>query len=404
MGVDRPLRSRRRQALTAAVALTLLTAPLSSATARSPGRTSDDVAEEIVRVQLRAEQAAQAWRDADFVAEDLAAELVIAEQQVTDAAVRLEAMRGTLAAIAVRRFTEAGASGPVVFFTEDPMPPIERDVLRAIATEEATLDLDELADVERDLVEGREQVRALKDDVEQAKLELEAQTRALEDDLAELEVLRVRLEEEEVARAYERRIAEIRRAQEEEAAGREAERAAAEKAAADKAAVERAAADRAAAEAAISVVAARGSGVSEAVPAFAPPEQVFGDGGWRCPVAGPNAFGDTWGAARSGGRRHKGVDMMSPEGTPLVAVVSGEARMKNDPLGGRIVSLVGDDGARYYYAHLSNWEGSSRRVEAGEVIGYVGHTGNTSADHLHFEIRPGGGANVNPYPTDRQHC
>jgi murein DD-endopeptidase MepM/ murein hydrolase activator NlpD len=96
--------------------------------------------------------------------------------------------------------------------------------------------------------------------------------------------------------------------------------------------------------------------------------------------------------------------MMSPEGTPLVAVVSGEARMKNDPLGGRIVSLIGDDGDRYYYAHLSNWEGSSRRVEAGEVIGYVGRTGNTSANHLHFEIRPGGGANVNPYPTVRQNC
>jgi hypothetical protein len=191
MGVDRPLRSRSRHAVTAALTLTLITAPLSSATARSPGQTSNEVAEEIVRVQLRAEQAAQAWRDADFVAEDLAAELVDAEQRVTDSAVKLEAMSATLTEIAVRRFTEVGASGPIVFFTNDPMPPIQRDVLRTIATQAGTLDLDELADVERDLVAGREEVRALKDDVEEAKLELEAQTRSLEADLVELEALRV---------------------------------------------------------------------------------------------------------------------------------------------------------------------------------------------------------------------
>jgi murein DD-endopeptidase MepM/ murein hydrolase activator NlpD len=135
-----------------------------------------------------------------------------------------------------------------------------------------------------------------------------------------------------------------------------------------------------------------------------PPPPVLVGGDWLCPVAGPNAFGDTWGAARSGGRTHQGVDMMSPYGTPVVAVVSGFSTPKVNNLGGNTVSLVGDDGNRYYYAHLSSWEGGARAVAQGEVLGYVGHTGDTSANHLHFEIHPGGGAAVNPYPTVRAHC
>ena len=96
--------------------------------------------------------------------------------------------------------------------------------------------------------------------------------------------------------------------------------------------------------------------------------------------------------------------MMSAYGTPLVAVVSGFSTPKVNGLGGNTVSLVGDDGNRYYYAHLSSWEGGARAVAQGEVLGYVGHTGDSPANHLHFEIHPGGGAAVNPYPTVRAHC
>jgi murein DD-endopeptidase MepM/ murein hydrolase activator NlpD len=313
-------------------------------------------------------------------------------------------MLSTLSELAVERFTEAGAAGPIVFFTADPMLQIERDTLRTIATQQGSLDLDEYADVEADLVQRREEVKALKAGVEEAKADLEERSRALDADLRELEAVRVRLREEEVRRAYEAQLAAARKAAEEEAARVAAERAAAEQRAAD----ERAAADRTARQAAddAAIESARGSGVGhvEGLAAGEEPARVFGSSNWVCPVAGPNAFGDTWGAARSGGRRHKGVDMMSPHGTPLVAVVSGEARMKTDGLGGNVVSLLGDDGARYYYAHLSAWEGPSRRVEAGEVVGYIGRTGNTSANHLHFEIHPGGGAAVNPYPTVRQAC
>lgn len=137
--------------------------------------------------------------------------------------------------------------------------------------------------------------------------------------------------------------------------------------------------------------------------------QIVGGGGsWFCPVQGSVSFSDTYGAPRSGGRTHKGVDMFAARGTPTVAVVAGSVFFQSDPLGGLAAYVNGNDGNTYYYAHLNDYVGGGRSVAAGEVVGRVGNTGDASdaPPHLHFEIRPGGpnGPRINPYPTVRAHC
>jgi murein DD-endopeptidase MepM/ murein hydrolase activator NlpD len=98
--------------------------------------------------------------------------------------------------------------------------------------------------------------------------------------------------------------------------------------------------------------------------------------------------------------KHLGIDIFADAGTPVVAVDDGTVRFADDPKGGQVFYLTTADGTVYYGAHLSAWEGASPRAAvAGEVLGYVGTTGNaagTSA-HLHFMVKPFGGVAVDPY-------
>lgn len=130
--------------------------------------------------------------------------------------------------------------------------------------------------------------------------------------------------------------------------------------------------------------------------------------GFMCPVQGRSYFIDSWGFARSGGRKHKGVDLMAARNTPLVAVVDGRVRLGSNSLGGWVAHIYADNGTVYYYAHLQSHAAnlsSGQRVKKGTIIGYVGNSGNAryTGTHVHFEIRPNGKA-VNPYPTVRSAC
>jgi murein DD-endopeptidase MepM/ murein hydrolase activator NlpD len=125
---------------------------------------------------------------------------------------------------------------------------------------------------------------------------------------------------------------------------------------------------------------------------------------WVCPIGARTKFRDTWGAPRSGGRSHEGVDLVGKRHDPILAPVAGAVSYRWDSVGGRSFDLVAADGDYYYGAHLSAY-GREGEVEAGDVIGYMGDSGNAQGVHLHFEYHPGGAQNaVNPYPLTDAHC
>ncbi len=129
-----------------------------------------------------------------------------------------------------------------------------------------------------------------------------------------------------------------------------------------------------------------------------------------CPVNGASSFSDSWGAPRSGGRTHKGVDMSASRGTPLVAMEAGGIyRLSNSALGGISLYLLGNSGDMYYYAHLDAWADGlvgGQRVAAGDLVGYVGTSGNSPSwlPHLHLGWKPGNRDWANPYPMVNQLC
>jgi murein DD-endopeptidase MepM/ murein hydrolase activator NlpD len=127
-----------------------------------------------------------------------------------------------------------------------------------------------------------------------------------------------------------------------------------------------------------------------------------GGSGKACILERPYSYVDSWGAARSGGRSHQGTDVMAPHGARVFAFVNGVvSRESTSSNGGIQLYLQGDNGVEYFYAHLSGYAVSTgARVRAGQLIAYNGQTGNAryTAPHVHFEVHPGGGSPVNPYP------
>ena len=123
------------------------------------------------------------------------------------------------------------------------------------------------------------------------------------------------------------------------------------------------------------------------------------------PVEGIRAsrIADTWGGARSGGRKHQGVDIFAKRGTPVLSATRGVVSSVNDyGIGGKHVWVIGPGGERHYYAHLESHAPSlavGQWVEAGTVLGFVGDSGNArgTPTHLHYGLYVASGAH-NPWP------
>jgi murein DD-endopeptidase MepM/ murein hydrolase activator NlpD len=121
------------------------------------------------------------------------------------------------------------------------------------------------------------------------------------------------------------------------------------------------------------------------------------------PIKSKYRYSDDFGVVMTSGEHHTGIDIFALERTPLVAVQDGTIeQLRWRSLGGNSLHLVDDRGDYFYYAHLDHYAAgitNGTRVTAGEVIGYVGNTGNArhTAPHCHFEVHPAGGGPVDPY-------
>jgi murein DD-endopeptidase MepM/ murein hydrolase activator NlpD len=143
-------------------------------------------------------------------------------------------------------------------------------------------------------------------------------------------------------------------------------------------------------------------------PAIAPALPPAPAGTMVCPVDGATTFRDSWGEPRPGGRGHTGVDMISPIGTPLVAIENGVITNPGWHYAGGIgLYILGDSGDSWYYAHLDGYAAgiqAGTRVAAGQLIGYVGETGNAAGPHLHLAHILPSGQYINPYPVAAELC
>jgi len=344
--------------ITVALALAVVTAV--GAATPAGADPLDDAKAKVVASQQAADAAAIEYEAAIERYEEVTAQ--IATLQAKIAANKEEAAR--LQVIAERRAVEAytghgSMTEDPVLTTEDPLDVLRREKLLARTKRREDNAIHRLAKVNQELDDQRaaleehqaEQARAL-EIAETKQAQVQAQ-------LTEAQAALNALEE------YLRQVEEAQRARDIAAS------------------VARSASNRA----------GSGSGGGVAV------------GGIVCPIRGAVSFIDSWGHARHQGR-HVGVDLMAARGTANVAVVSGSVTFRAGGTSGNGAYLSGDDGNLYYYFHLDSYEGAPRQVAQGDVIGYVGNTGDAryTATHTHFEIHPGHGPAVNPYPSVRAVC
>ncbi|ORT59575.1 M23 family metallopeptidase [Streptomyces sp. CB03238] len=100
---------------------------------------------------------------------------------------------------------------------------------------------------------------------------------------------------------------------------------------------------------------------------------------------------------------HTGIDFPVQYGTPVMAATDGTVRTQWNSAYGNMAIVTAKDGTETWYCHLSSTKIRSGEVKAGDVIAYSGNSGNSTGPHLHFEVRPGGGAAIDPLPWLRSH-
>jgi murein DD-endopeptidase MepM/ murein hydrolase activator NlpD len=269
------------------------------------------------------------------------------------------------------------------FGTKDIQDLITSQALFDAATTRDLNQLDQLSAVSRQMDRLNDDLGVKQAEVEDLKTEQEVVVTSLEEDRARADQLHADAKKN-YADVYARYKAE------------QARRAAAA-----------AAAKKATAEAAAKARAGSSSGGSGSSGGSSPAAGVpAATTGVNCPLPDGSSFIDTWGYPRSGGRTHKGTDMIAGRGSRIVAMQAGTIRMNYHSLGGRQVYIYGVDGITYYYAHLSGYAGglsSGQSVSKGQLVGFVGSTGNATTNVLHLGMIAGG-RYVNPYPTVRPIC
>ena len=387
-----------------------------SASADDGSGTAQDAARQIAAARARANAAADAYFQAESKVELLGDERDKLDRETAHLQQQVDALKKSVEAVIVDRYIGSGTTGiELLSGTVGPTEQAQTDVLLGVVNDASSTSFDDYTQLLDQLAGKQAKAEQATKAYQDAKADFKNKEKIANDQIEQLKVVeKDRLNNEAVQRALEAQ----RQKDAESAAAAEAAKARADRAAAAAAAI--------AAEGSGSDGGDNGQGLSkDNVASGSDAGGTTGGGGsgghpasvtagiygqgvdWVCPLQPPGsyAFSDTFGAPRSGGRLHQGVDMISARGTTIVAIVDGVAIDKQNTLGGNTISFNGNDGNHYYYAHLDSYAASGQ-VLKGTVIGYVGDSGNAkfSTPHLHFEIHPGGGPAVDPTPTVAANC